>query len=185
MSQGPADCMAEKTSSYRRTGFVITRYYETFVQGIDHVAIDIADHGNQKPKLRVQYFPTSVPPAVADRRASRSNTSHSWQGMRILEALLPLNLFTGTISVLFLSKLGFNQRASVELLPRNIPVDRRRDEDRNQEHARIVHVLRRGGAHSGQDEDDADEESPQASPGVDEFARFAHMPWAGDELAEE
>ena len=108
-----------------------------------------------------------------------------------LRALLTkvLILLTASIPIraiqLLLRDLRLNQRTSIILPATGIPPDQRRDQDRRHEHDGPVHILTRNRADGWQEEDDTDEESPGAGPDVDDIPKFAHVPGARLELAED
>lgn len=115
--------------------------------------------------------------------SNEMRTNASWQSMTILKLLFPFNLIRTAVSKILLPDLSLDQRTNVPLATRDIPPSCGADEDEDKEDACVVHILGRRGAERRQDEDDADEQGPEACPGIDEFRVFAQMPWTRNELA--
>ena len=67
----------------------------------------------------------------------------------------------------------------------SIPPDQSSQQNENQERGGIVHRKRCHWPYSWQNENDADKEGPEASPGIDKNAESAHMPRPGLELAKD
>ena len=78
-----------------------------------------------------------------------------------------------------------DNRASVEPPAAHEPPEQCKHQNTCQVHKGIIHRIRRHRHFSGQDEDDADEERPDASPPVDQVAHLAHVPRSRLELIED
>lgn len=89
----------------------------------------------------------------------------------------------GSTTDLVLLDFGFDKRARVEFLAANEPVDTCTEEDEGQENNGVVHVIGSDWSDGWEDEDDTDEECPDAGPGIDKDAPFAHVPWTRFEFA--
>jgi hypothetical protein len=113
--------------------------------------------------------------------SSNRNIVRSTNGVVTVHLLLKNRL----AAVIILDDLGLDDRASVEVSTTNEPVQDGSDENRNEEHNRVVHVVAGDWAESGKEEDDGDECGPAAGPDVDEVAESAHMPGTRLEAAED
>lgn len=134
-------------------------------------------------------FPFLSFPSLAFSSATHTNPNLSLKAIThisldhrlLIDLLVSRNLITLAI---ILPHLRLRNRAVVELPATDIPVDSRRPQDEDDEYGGVVHGIGGHGPRCRQDEDDADEQGPETSPGVDEGGQGPHVPWSWGEFSE-
>lgn len=71
------------------------------------------------------------------------------------------------------------------VLSSELPPQQGKDNNRHEVDDGVVHSISGNWHDSWHDENDADEESPRAAPGVDVEGSFAQVPWTWNELSED
>ena len=101
--------------------------------------------------------------------------------------LLLMRILITTTRLIIRHDLRLHQWAGVIHLTtlRNIPKDRRRNEDCAQERNRVVHVQRCDRIQCWEDENDRHEQRPGAGPEIDRPREFSKVPGTGFEAAKD
>ena len=93
-----------------------------------------------------------------------------------------LPLFTRPLAI---DNLSLGDRTNIELASRDGIVDAGKDEDGDEDNDSVVHRVGSDGIDGRANKDNADENGPDASPGIDNLAVLAHVPWSRHEAVAE